>query len=165
MKHLIKDGLVIQSGLPSHFTRSTGEAFWGGYENMIEYHYEDGWRDEIRPTITYPEFQSFTNPHYDPELDLVVYEVITEPVNLVKEKEIWMLKLAELRKEIAIIVMQLKLAFDPEPPVLTQLTPAIRSMYDIGKLEISELTEDNVRDYILRGPQVEELIATLNSLF
>ena len=47
---------------------------------------------------------------------------------------------------------------------LTQMTPMIRGLYAYAKQEISELTEENVVEYVLRGPQVQGLLLTLNQM-
>jgi hypothetical protein len=72
--------------------------------------------------------------------------------------------LYKLREEISLIITQIRLLHDPEPDMLTQLTPTIRDLYLFAKDEISVLTPDNVSGYILRGPQVQQLLFTLNSL-
>lgn len=81
MKHLVKDGKVIQSGIPSYFKRSNGQEFWGGYEGMEDLHYEDGWRDESVPnynSIT----QTLSKPYYDETNDVVTYHVVDKQLDL-----------------------------------------------------------------------------------
>lgn len=75
MKHLIKNNEIIQSGIPSTFERENGQAFWGGYENMTDIHYEDGWRDEFIPEYNLI-LEQLGQPYYDPATDLVTYEVL-----------------------------------------------------------------------------------------
>lgn len=163
MKHLIKDNQIVQSGMVSVFTRENGQAFWGGYENMSELHYEDGWRDEIIPEFN-PARQNLENMRYDPQIDMVVYDVVDKVINLDVEKKRHLTNLGNLRQEISIIVTQIKLMYDPEPEELTQMTPMIRGLYEYAKQEISELTEENVIEYVLRGPQVQGLLQTLKSM-
>lgn len=163
MKHLIKDNLIIQSGIPSHFTRENGEGFWGGYENRTDIHYEDGWRDEVIPE--YNPMSSFLGePYFDVQAGVVTYPVIPIMVDLQLEKQRWISDLIELRKEISMLITQIKLLHDPEPEGLTQMTPMIRGLYQYAKEEIDQLTEENVRSYVLRGPQVQQLLQALNSM-
>lgn len=80
------------------------------------------------------------------------------------EKQAILCDLYKLREEISLIITQIRLLHDPEPDMLTQLTPTIRDLYLFAKDEIAALTVDNVKSYILRGPQVQQLLFTLNSL-
>jgi hypothetical protein len=162
MKHLIKDNQIVQSGIPSHFTRESGEAFWGGYENMTEIHYEDGWRDEVLP-----EYDGKTHylaaANYDQENDVVTYEVLPIPVDLVKEKTNLYRQLEQLRTEMSGIVYQCKLNYEVEPEGLTRLMPYIRAMYGFAKSEIEALTEETVRSYVLRSPKYEQVLSMLKT--
>lgn len=162
MKHLIKENLIVQSGLPSGFIRENGEGFWGGYENMTELHFEDGWRDEAIPEINYRR-QHLGAAFYNEVADVVEYPVIDNVIDLVAEKQNHFDALAQLRAELINLIMQAKMSTDPEPMEMASLEPMIRTMYMVGKEEINALTQSNVIEYVLRGPQVEELIVTLNS--
>lgn len=75
MKHLIKNNQIVQSGIPSHFTRENGEGFWGGYETRTDLHYEDGWRDEVVAEFT-PRLQSLGEAYYDKDTDTVRRDAI-----------------------------------------------------------------------------------------
>lgn len=75
MKYLIKNGRIIQTGLPEIFTRPDGELFYGGYASRTDLHYQDGWRDEAVPKYD-PKMQMLGQPEYDPERDVVTYRVI-----------------------------------------------------------------------------------------
>ena len=75
MKHLIKNNQIVQSGIPSNFTRANGEGFWGGYENRTDLHYEDGWRDEIVPEFD-PVTEQLGSAFYSDNLDAVIYKII-----------------------------------------------------------------------------------------
>lgn len=163
MKHLIIDNQIIQSGLPSQFERPNGELFCGGYENMTELHYEDGWRDEVVPEYD-PKLQYVADRYYDEFDDVVTYTILDIVVDVEYERTVHMNNLAALRQEIAMVVMQIKLSNETDPELLTQISPMIRGLYAYAKEEISSLTVENVRDYILRGPQVEQLFLTLNSM-
>lgn len=163
MKHLIKNNQIIQSGIPSHFTRENGQLFVGGYENMIDIHYEDGWRDEIIPTYD-PVTQFLGEKYYDIINDVVTYEVLSSEINLVELKNNIMEELDRLREEIAFLILQIRLLHDPEPEELTALTPQIRGLYAFAKDEINALTVENVRQYVLRGPIVQGLLDSLKSL-
>lgn len=162
MKHLIKDNEIVMSGIPSIFTRPNGELFWGGYENRTDLHYEDGWRDEIIPEDFDPSKQYLVDLHYDEFDDIVTYTVLDITINLDEEKKIHMDDLIELRKEIAVLILQIELTNGVKPQALIDLEPTIRGLYSFAKQEIDSLTVDNVRDYILRGPQVQMLFETLN---
>ena len=74
MKHLIKNNQIVQSGIPSHFTRENGEGFWGGYEKMVGLHYQDGWRDEVVPEFD-PVTEQLGSAFYSKDLDAVTYKV------------------------------------------------------------------------------------------
>ena len=163
MKNLIKDNQIILSGLPSHFDRENGESFWGGYETRVELHYEDGWRDEVVPEYD-PKLQYIADKYYDEFDDIVTYTVLDIVVDVEYERTVHMNNLAALRQEVAMVVMQIKLSNEIDPELLTQISPMIRDLYAYAKEEISSLTVENVRDYILRGPQVEQLFLTLNSM-
>ena len=51
------------------------QAFWGGYENMTDLHFQDGWRDEIIPEFN-PKTQKLSDPFYNEVTDKVNYNVI-----------------------------------------------------------------------------------------
>lgn len=74
MKHLIKNNEIMQSGIPSTFTRENGEGFWGGYETRTDIHYLDGWRDELIPPYD-PIIQRLGKAFYDTTLDMVTWPV------------------------------------------------------------------------------------------
>jgi hypothetical protein len=162
MKHLIKDNQIIQSGIPSYFTRENGEAFWGGYENMTDIHYQDGWRDEV-----FPEYDSKTQclgaAFFDQTNDVVTYEIKAIIVDLSLEKSNLYRQLEKLRTEMAGIVYQCKLNYDVEPDGLSRLLPYIRAMYGFAKSEIEALTVENVRDYVLRSPKYEQVLSMLKT--
>ena len=162
MKHLIKDNTIVMSGIPSTFTRENGELFYGGYENMTDLHYEDGWRDEVIPEDYDSSKQYLTDLHYDEFDDVVTYTVLDIPFDLDEQKKIHMDDLIELRKEIAILILQIELTNGVKPQILIDLEPTIRGLYVFAKQEIDALTVDNVREYVLRGSQVQMLLETLN---
>lgn len=162
MKHLIKENQIVQSGIPSHFTRESGEAFWGGYENMTEIHYEDGWRDEVEPECN-DKTHYLGAAYYDQGNDVVTYEVLPIPVDLVKEKSRLYSQLEQLRTEMSGIVYQCKLNYEIEPEGLTRLLPFIRTMYGFAKSEIEALTEETVRSYVLRSPKYEQVLLMLKT--
>ena len=162
MKHLVKDGKVILSGIPSHFRRSNGQEFWGGYEDMKDLHYEDGWRDEFIPVYDH-ETQQLGELYYDQATDKCTYKVIARVIDIEFEKDRLNAELSSLSEEFALLITKVKLANDPEPGPVTMIIPQIRAMYGIAKDEISALTELNVRSYVLRGPQVEQAINLLKS--
>ena len=163
MKHLIKNNEIIMSGIPSHFIRENGEQFFGGYENMVDLHYEDGWRDEIIPEYD-PNTQMIMDMHYDEFDDAVIYIVVDLEINLEEEKAVHMNNLMELRKDIALLILQIDLTNGVRPQTLVDLEPTIRGLYAFAKDEINALTIDNVKSYILRGPQVQMLLETLNQM-
>jgi hypothetical protein len=130
---------------------------------MIELHFEDGWRDEVLPDYN-PELQYLGDRFYDIENDVVIFVVVDIIIDLEAEKNRWFADLAALRREIGSIITDIRLLFDPEPELLTHLVPSIKDMYLFAKDEIAALTLDNVKSYVLRGSQVEQLLFTLNSL-
>jgi len=163
MKHLIKNNQIVQSGIPGTFTRENGEGFWGGYENRTDIHFEDGWRDEVVPQYN-PVKQRLGERYYDVENDVVTYPVIDLVIDVEMWKQRHLDNLSSLRQQIAMIVTQIKLAYDPEPEALTEMTPIIRGLYAFAKEEIAALTEENVCEYVLRGPQVQQLSLALNAM-
>lgn len=162
MKHLIKENLIVQSGLPSSFIRENGEGFWGGYQNRTDLHYVDSWRDEVIPDFN-PRRQHLSAPYYNAFHGVVDFQVINNVIDLEAEKQIHFDALAQLRAELISLIMQVKLSSDPEPMEMSSIEPMIRTMYLVGKEEINALTQSNVIEYVLRGAQVNELIGTLNS--
>ena len=72
-------------------------------------------------------------------------------------------QLEQLRTEMAGIVYQCKLNYDVEPEGLIRLIPFIRAMYGFAKSEIEALTEENVRDYVLRSPKYEQVLSMLKT--
>lgn len=162
MKHLVRNNEIIMSGIPSVFTRENGEFFYGGYENMTDLHYADGWRDEVIPEDYNPSTQYLTDMHYDEFDDVVTYTALNIVVNLDEQKKIHMDDLIELRKEIAVLILQIELTNGVKPQALIDLEPTIRGLYVFAKQEIDSLTVDNVHEYVLRGPQVQALLETLN---
>lgn len=162
MKHLIKNNQIVQSGMVSVFTRENGQAFWGGYENMADLHYADGWRDEIVPEYN-PVSERPGALYYSQQLDAVTYEVLPIEIDLVAEKGQLYNELSSLRTEMAGVVYQCKLNYDVEPEGLTRLIPIIREMYGFAKAEIEALTEENVRAYVLRSPKYEQLLGLLKT--
>ena len=164
MKHLVRNNEIIMSGIPSVFTRENGEFFYGGYENMTDLHYEDGWRDEVIPEDYDPSTQYLADLHYDEFDDVVTYTALNIVVNLDEQKKIHMDDLIELRKEIAVLILQIDLTNGVRPQALIDLEPTIRGLYSFAKDEINALTVENVKSYILRGPQVQMLLTTLNEM-
>jgi len=162
MKHLIKDNQIIQSGMVSVFTRANGQGFWGGYENMTDLHYEDGWRDEIMPEYN-PNYERLGELFYSEQHDAVLREIVPVVINLTAEKSRLYSELDHLRTEMAGVVYQCKLNYDVEPEGLTRLIPIIREMYGFAKAEIEALTEENVRAYVLRSPKYEQLLKLLKT--
>jgi hypothetical protein len=74
MKHLIKNNQIVQSGIPTNFTRENGEGFWGGYETRTDLHHEDGWRDEVVPEYD-PVTELLGSAFYSEQFDVVTYEI------------------------------------------------------------------------------------------
>lgn len=162
MKHLVKNNEVIMSGIPSIFTRENGELFYGGYENMTDIHYEDGWRDEIIPTIN-TNLYRLGNIYYDQVDDICTYDVVPLDINIDNLKSALKDELSQLRIEISNLVIQAKLNYDVEPVELTSTISMIRELNIVAVQEIENLTIDTIFDYVLRGPQVEQLINYLKT--
>lgn len=163
MKYLIKDNQIVRSGIPDIYTRDNGQVFYGGYKGMTDIHYEDGWRDEVMPDYD-PLVKTLGERYYDATLDKVTWTLVDRVIDLAAEKARIMDDLVALRKEIGLIITDIRLLYDPEPQALTDLTPQIRGLYAFAKDEINALTVDNVLQYVLRGPQVQGLIDTLNGM-
>jgi hypothetical protein len=163
MKHLIKNNEIARSGIPSHFTRENGEGFWGGYETRTDLHFEDGWRDEVIPEYD-PYTQCLGSLYYDQVNDYCTYEVVDLEIDLESEKQVHFNDLNLLRREISILVTEIRLTNDPEPQALVEMAPMVRGLYAFAKQEIQALTAENVRQYVLRGPQVRQLMVSLNQM-
>lgn len=78
MKHLVKNSRIIRSGVPSTFVRENGQAFWGGYEKMVDLHLEDGWVDEVLPVFD-PIIQILSAPYFNDFHNIVTYKVLPNP--------------------------------------------------------------------------------------
>lgn len=85
-----------------------------------------------------------------------------EDLTLSQAKEYFSNELVVLRKEMAAIITECKLLNEVEPEGLSDLISSVRTMYSVGKSEISSLTEDDYKSYVLRGPGVLALISELN---
>ena len=162
MKHLIKDNQIVQSGIPSHFTRKNGESFWGGYENRTDLHYEDGWREEVLPEYN-PVAEQLGELFYSQVHDLVSRTVQPIAIDMEPMKRQLYSELEYLRTEMANTIVQIKLNYETEPDGLLRLMPTIRAMYGFAKLEIEALREETVQSYVLRSPKYEQLLRMLKS--
>jgi len=162
MKHLIRDNRIVSSGLPSHFTRPNGESFWGGYETMVDIHEEDGWVNEVVPVYD-QETQTIGSIYYDEASNVVTYHVVDLTVDVESYRQSILDDLKQLRVEISNIILQVDQLNDGVPSDLKSFLPNIKGLYAYAKMEIDALDETNIRQYILRGPQVEGLLSTLNS--
>lgn len=162
MKHLIKNNQIITSGLPSHFTRENGEGFWGGYEERTDLHYEDGWRDEVIPEID-AKLQYLGAAYYDPEQDVVTYEVLTRTIDLEREKSRLLTELAEAKREVALLVMEATLTYEVIPENLQAVINTARSLNTSVKEAINNLTEENVLNFKIRTPEFYGLVNTIKN--
>ena len=97
MKHLIKNNQIVQSGIPTNFTRENGEGFWGGYENRTDLHFEDGWRNEVVPEFD-PVTEQLGSAFYSEDLDAVTYTVAVNP-ELPTLEEAISLKVKEIKQQ------------------------------------------------------------------
>jgi len=162
MKHLIKDNQIIQSGIPSYFTRENGEGFWGGYENRTDIHYEDGWRDEVIPEFD-PMVQYLGAAFYDAENDVVTYPVLQKVINVEAEKARLLGDLANARREIATLVMEAQLSNDSVPEGLQNLMNMSRQINVRVKEDIASLTEVEVMKFRIRTPEYFQLIGAIKA--
>jgi len=162
MKHLIKDNQIIQSGIPSYFTRENGEGFWGCYENRTDIHYEDGWRDEVIPEFD-PMVQYLGAAFYDAENDVVTYPVLQKVINVEAEKARLLGDLANARREIATLVMEAQLSNDSVPEGLQNLMNMSRQINVRVKEDIASLTEVEVMKFRIRTPEYFQLIGAIKA--
>ena len=162
MKHLIKDNQIIQSGIPSYFTRENGEGFWGGYENRTDIHYEDGWRDEVIPEYD-PMVQYLGAAFYDAENDVVTYPVLQKVINVEAEKKRLLNDLANARREIATLVMEAQLSNDSVPEGLQNLMNMSRQINVRVKEDIASLTEEDVMKFRIRTPEFFQLAEAIKA--
>ena len=162
MKHLIKDNQIIQSGIPSYFTRENGEGFWGCYENRTDIHYEDGWRDEVIPEFD-PMVQYLGAAFYDAENDVVTYPVLQKVINVEAEKARLLGDLANARREIATLVMEAQLSNDSVPEGLQNLMNMSRQINVRVKEDIASLTEEDVMKFRIRTPEFFQLAEAIKA--
>lgn len=113
MKYLVKNEQIIReiSSIPPKFIRENGERFYGGYQNRIDLHYEDGWRNEVKP-----EYNPLTHYLFDKYYD-IVNEIVTYTVKkliLPNIEDAKLNKIEELKHE-------LKLLYAIIEPYLTEL--------------------------------------------
>lgn len=128
MKHLVKDGKIIQSGIPSNFRRESGQEFWGGYENMTDLHWLDGWRDEIVPNYN-PTIQILGEPYYDQTNDVVTYHVVDKEFDLASILQNRLLEFEEFQKSFRREITELFL----EEIALGTLPQGVKNL--IGQLQ------------------------------
>jgi len=87
----------------------------------------------------------------------------TGGADLEEVKEFFRADLEALSNEILLLVMRCQLLLSPLPDELVAILPMVKVMYTTGKAEIEALTVDNYNNYILRGPQVSQLMGALKS--
>lgn len=87
-KALVKNNVIIQTGIPEKFTREDGTFYWGGYRDAPDsVHYNDGWRDVIVPKYD-PTTQKLGQRYFNQAMDAVTYVVQDKTVEeLQAEKE------------------------------------------------------------------------------
>lgn len=162
MKHLIKNGRIVKSGIPQKFTRDNGELFLGGYQYRTDIHYEDGWRDEIFPPFD-PTKEALGEAYYDASTDQVTYVINPLVIDLELERKRQYDELAAIRSELASLILQAQLNNDPEPQELLDLITLIKQMYVQAKEDIASLTQENILKYKLRSPELAQATQTLTS--
>ena len=129
MKHLVKDGHIEMSGIPTIFERANGQLFYGGYENMTDLHYEDGWRDEIVPNYN-PTTQILSEPYYDEANDIVTYNVVDKEFDLASILQNRLLEFEEFQKSFRREITELYL----EEIALGTLPQEVKNL--IGQLQL-----------------------------
>lgn len=87
-KALVKDNIIIHTGIPDKFTREDGTFYWGGYGNAHDsIHYNDGWRDVVIPEYD-PATQRLGQHYFNQAMDAVTYVVQDKTIEeLQAEKE------------------------------------------------------------------------------
>lgn len=152
-KHLIKDGEIIQSGIPEKFTKADDTFYWGGYKTMPDsVHYADGWREEVRPVIN-TSLQRYGQRYYNEAMDKVTW-VVTDKTKeeLAAEKEN-LLESIEQNFDVAaikkLLIILTKDILD-SPEVSEEQLEAIATIYPQYRVGKSyELNEVFVSDTIL----------------
>ncbi len=137
------------SGIPGTFVRDNGQAFWGGYENMTDLHYADGWRDEAVPEYD-PRTQQLGVPYYDPVLDIVAYPVVDRVVDLENARAEKIQQAKEqanrLLSQTDWYVVRYAETGEPVPAGIASARQAIRARCNAIEAAISALT--NARDVL-----------------
>ena len=156
MKHLIRNNQIVQSGLPDSFTRENGESFWGGYQNMTDLHYQDGWRNEVIPQYD-PILEELGERFYSIEFDLVTYEIYPRtdlpPLDQLKADKIHQIKMytrdllfdtdfyivrrAETGKSVAQEILNARQAIRVWNDAQEKLVTSLISQEDVLKFEVS----------------------------
>lgn len=164
MKHLIKEGQIVVSGLPSVFTRENGETFYGSYQDRTDIHYEDGWRDEVIPVFD-SETQYLINPYYDAENDVVTYVVknIIKPVVTLEELKLKLKnELSGVMNEFVTIITRCKILYGDSNEGLNAAIEAARAMKDQTIAAIDSFTDAKALNIFKIKP---EDVAYFKSLF
>ena len=132
-KHLIKNNVIVQSGLPDVFTRENGQTIFGGYRLLTEIHYEDGWRDEVVPEYN-QSLQRLGAKYYNQSMDKVTYPVIDKTVQELADEKENLLKIIEQEFDVLTVKR-----------ILAKVTKPL--------LESDSITEQDIQDLSMLYPQ------------
>jgi len=143
-KYLVKNGEIVQTGIPDIFKRPNGQLIYGGYKKLTQYHYVDGWRAESMP-IYNPTLKYLGVKYYDAQKDSVTWTLIDRVLPTLAEAKT--AKIAELKSAVKdlynsiqwYISMQ-EINGDAIPTTVLNKIKAIRTKYIEQKANINALT-------------------------
>ncbi len=161
MKHLVKNGQIIISGIPGHFKRRNGQTFWGGYQNMTDLHYPDGWRDEEKPGIDF-SFQRYGEPFFDPDLDKVVYPVIDLPFDLEAKQKQLFAELNSHQDDFERLISRCERIYGKNNAGLNEAIDSVLQVRAQTVEAINDLTEETGRTFSIRQEDIDSLKALFN---
>ena len=166
MKFLIKDNEIIRTegSIPEVFEHD-GQTVLGYNLSSEEDLYADGWREGTIPEYN-PILQTLGTAVYDRITHMVVYPVTDIPdIESIIEnrKQSLFTELRNISSEVSNLIYQCRVINEPEPEELTALITGIRTMYLKSKVDISELTIDDIFKYRLRTPELEGAIESLKA--
>ncbi len=160
MKHLIKNGQIVQSGIPRRFTRENGQVFLGGYQNMTDLHYEDGWREEVLPEFDSSLFQ-LGNPFYDEEQDKVSYSLYETPFDLEDKQKQLLAELEIAEDDMERLISRCERVNGRDNEGLNTVIATILQVQRDTRTAIPLLTEEQARIFRIKKEDIDFLKSLL----
>lgn len=174
MKHLIKNNIIVVSGLPESFYSLTLEKLIPDYPLQdAELHKSDGWVEEIVPQYT--SEQVIGDIYYDNSLKLVTHYIVDKKSTYTIE-ELKLLHYQDLdstKSEINDIIKDLNNKYNPLGTSPERIPTALKDFLianhpeDLdtrAKTEIEALTtQEESKVYIIKGTEINGYINYLKS--